>query len=275
MTLPSTFVARDGVRLVTRVEAPSTPPRGVVILIHGLSEHTGLRSWTGACQAIVSAGFVVTGFDLRGHGRSPGRRGHVDRWEVLRDDLMRFRAEAAARWPGLPLFLVGLSLGALVVLDSAMAEPLGIAGVVAVAAPVGDVGVSPMARLLARLASGVWPAMPVKLDIDLAHMSRDLAEADACVHDPLFHQYATARGVVEGLSAIAHVRSHAAALRVPCLLLHGAADVIARPEPAFFEAIGASDKTCRLYPGAHHNLFIETNRAEVFADLANWILARS
>jgi alpha-beta hydrolase superfamily lysophospholipase len=258
-----------------RFEVPTGDPRAAVILIHGLSEHTHLLSWNNACEALVAGGLVVAGFDLRGHGRSPGLRGHIDRWQTVRDDLLTFRSEVHWRWPDLPLFLVGLSLGGLIVLDSALVQPDGLAGVIAVGAPVGKVGVPVVVRVLARVLSRVKPETHLKLGINLARLSRDWAQAEACVADPGFHRHVTARGVTEGFQAIAHLKANAASLRVPLLLLHGSDDVISTPGPDFFAAVGSADKTHTVYPGALHNLFIETNRDEVMMESIEWIIQRS
>lgn len=246
----------------------------MVLLAHGFGEHTHLLSWQFAADALVAAGCVAAGFDYRGHGRSSGRRGHVIRWQDLRDDFARFRAEIVAAHPGVPLFVAGLSLGAIVVLDDAIDKPEGLHGVIAAAAPVGEIKMSRLATSLAGGLSRIAPTFPLRPSLRLGSLSRDEAIGARYLADPLFHQRATARGLHEGLKAIRQVRDRAAELTVPLLMLHGDADGIAPADRTFFDRAGSADKTYRLFAGAKHNLFIETNRAEIFGAMTDWISRR-
>ena len=257
-----------------RVLVPSSAPRAAVVLAHGFGEHTHLLSWQLAADAFVEAGFVVAGFDYRGHGRSPGRRGHIARWQDLRDDFTAFRADIAASHAGVPLFTTGLSLGSIVVLNDAMDHPDGLGGVIAAAAPTGEIKMSKLAASLAGGLSRVAPLFPLRPSLRLGSLSRDEVIGERYLADPLFHQRATARGLHEGLKAIQLLRSRAAELTAPLLMLHGDADGIAPADGTFFKSVGSVDKTYRLFGGAKHNLFIETNRAEIFGAMIDWINRR-
>ena len=152
---------------------------------------------------------MAAGFDYRGHGRSSGRRGHVIRWQDIRDDFHRFRAEVVAAHPGVPLFLAGLGLGAIVVLDDAIDEPEGLRGVIAAAAPVGEIKMSRLATSLAGGLPAIAPIFPLRPSLRLGSLSRDEAIGARYLADPLFHQRATARGLHEGLKAIQFLRGRA------------------------------------------------------------------
>ena len=97
---------------------PETSPRAVVCLVHGLGEHTGRYAHVAA--ALNDAGYAVLGFDLRGHGKSEGLRGHTPSYETLMDDIGRLLDEAAQRYPGKAQFIYGHSLGGNLVLNYAL-----------------------------------------------------------------------------------------------------------------------------------------------------------
>ena len=110
-----TWEAPDGARLYFQHWWPEAGPQAVVVLIHGIGEHSG--RFRRLVQALVSRGHAVYALDLRGHGRSPGQRGHLMAWTEYREDVRAFVSTVAAREPGRPLFTYGHSMGGLIVLD--------------------------------------------------------------------------------------------------------------------------------------------------------------
>lgn len=266
------FRTPDGLDLDALRVLPRRPPRAALLLVHGFGEHTG--SFAHVFGALAGVDRAVLGFDERGHGRSPGQRGHLASWRLYRDDLRGFVAQAQQGLPGVPVFLIGNSLGTIRVLDLALELPAPCAGLVLCSAPLGAVGASPRAMAAARLLSRFAPRLPIRPGLDLSNLSRDQARARQYAGDGLYHQRATARGAAEALRAIETLKERAPELRPPLLMLHGSDDAIARPDQAFFAAAGSADKERRVYPGARHNLFQETNRDEVVADIVAWVEAR-
>jgi alpha-beta hydrolase superfamily lysophospholipase len=266
-----TFAGHGGTPLFRRGWAPAGKPMAALVLVHGLGDHSGL--YASVARHLVPRGYAVEAFDGRGHGRSPGPRGHIDSWDERRADLRAFVEAVRLEHVGPPLFLVGNSAGGLGVLEYALRHPDGLAGVVAASPAIGEVGVSAWLIALARLLSHVWPTFSLDVGLEVENLSRDPAEVRAIVDDPLFHTRATARGGDETLRAVAWTRAHAGELRVPLLLLHGSGDRITSPESSrsFLEAAGSTDKERREYAGAFHNLFHETNASEVLADVADWL----
>jgi len=265
------FSGARGTELFRRSWLPAAPPRAVVVLVHGLGDHSGLYAPVPA--RLVPAGYALESCDLRGHGRSPGKRGHLDSWAERRADLLALLALVRGEHPGAPVFLLGHSAGGLTVLELALRHPDGLAGVVAASPAIGDLGVPAWLLLLARVLARVWPSFSLDAQLEIANLSRDPAEVRAIVEDPLYHTRGTARAGAETLDAIAWTRAHAGELRLPLLVLHGTADRITSPESsrAFFDAAGSADKTYRAYPGAFHNLFREMNTAEVLDDVGAWL----
>src|SRR5258706_12535354 len=96
--------SRDGLELYARGWTAENP-KAVVCLVHGHGEHVNRYNHVG--QAFTEAGYALQGFDLRGHGRSAGQRGHTPSYQTLLVDISDFLADAQNRYPGLPLFLYG------------------------------------------------------------------------------------------------------------------------------------------------------------------------
>jgi alpha-beta hydrolase superfamily lysophospholipase len=241
--LETTFRGADGLELFRQHWRPATRPvRAVLINVHGLGDHSSL--YPTLPEHFVPRGWAVHAFDLRGNGRSPGRRGHIRRWSELRDDLDRFLALVREEEHGRPLFLLGNSLGGLIVLDYALHHPTGLRGVIALSPPLGRIGTPAWMLALGRALSRVWPGFTLETGLDLSNLSRDTTVRDAIVSDPLFHRKGSARLAGEVLATAGALRRSAARFSVPLLLLHGGADrlVFQDGRRACFEEVGPRDK---------------------------------
>jgi alpha-beta hydrolase superfamily lysophospholipase len=267
----ATFRTADGLALFRQSWRPAGTTRAVLVNVHGIGDHSSLYPMLPG--HFVPRGWSVHTYDLRGNGRSPGPRGHIERWSQLRDDLNRFLAVVRDEESGLPLFLLGNSLGGLVVLDYAFHHPNGLRGVIAIAAPLGRIGTPGWLLTLGRALSHIWPGFTLDTGLDLSGLSRDPAVGDAIVSDPLFHRKASARLAAEVLRTARDLRLNAARFPVPLLLLHGAEDRMVFPEGtrAFFDAVGQPDKDYLEYPGAFHALLADIGHERVLADLERWM----
>lgn len=275
--MSETMTTRDGVTLRVRVSLPEAPAVARVVLVHGVGDHVDGLPYTTAAAALAGRGLAVHRLELRGHGLSGGRRVYVDRFADLRDDLGEFVRLASACAPPLPLFLVGVSLGGLIVTDYALHHPEGLRGVVAVAPALGETGGSPFLRAVLPILARLVPALRLDPKLDLGRLTRDPVLLKAYItDDPLYQTKLTPRLAAELLATIAATSARAAEFRVPLLVQHGTADTVtsARDSLGFVERAGVADRTYKAYDGAYHNLFVETNREEVFDDIASWMRAR-
>jgi alpha-beta hydrolase superfamily lysophospholipase len=211
---------------------------------------------------------------MRGNGRSPGQRAYLRSWREYREDLHAFLQRLRAWEPAeLPLFLLGNSLGGLVVLDYALHYSESLAGVIAAAPALGKVGVPPALMSLGRVMSTILPRFSLQVGMDLTGLARDPSVVEALLADPLFHRRGTARLSTEVTAAITRVQAGAADFSVPLLILHGSADRMVPPDGSreFFAKVRHPDKELREYPGAYHVLFADLNSGEVLEDLARWL----
>lgn len=246
-------------------------PRGVLLLCHGLGEHAG-RYGT-VVDAVVPDGWAVYGLDHRGHGRSGGRRAHVDRYADLLDDFDVFRRAVVARHPGLPVVLLGHSMGGQIALAYALDHQADLAGLVLSApALAGDVvpkPVVPFLRALGRVAPRLRPA-----GIDVTKISKDPAVVAAYQADPLVHHgkptLALGLAVVDQFAVLPE---RARALTLPLLLQHGAVDALTDPAGTrlLAETAGSADTTVHWYDGLWHEIYHEPERAQPLADLREWL----
>ena len=269
-----TFAGADGVSLFRQVWRPAGPSRAVLLNIHGLGDHSGL--YPTLVERCTSRGITVHAMDLRGNGRSGGQRAYVERWEHYREDLARFVALVRDEEAGLPLFLLGNSLGGLIALDYALHHPEGLRGVIAASPPLGRLSVPAPLLALGRVLSRVWPRFSIRTGMDLSGLARDPAVVQTVLADPLFHRVGTARLSTEVVAAIARVHAAAPSFPLPLLVLHGSADRMVPPEGsrAFVAHVGHPDRELREYAGAYHVLFADLDHERVLTDVEQWIEAR-
>ncbi|BCX04976.1 MAG: lysophospholipase [Candidatus Roseilinea sp.] len=266
----------DGLTLNGYAVPTQGSARANVILVHGLGDHAGMAHYRDLAQWLAARGFNVQRFDLRGHGTSQGKRVFVNAWQDYRDDLRLCIEHVQRAQSDLPLFLVGLSMGALIVIDYVLRCPDGIRGVVTCSPPLGETGASKVLVSLLGFLSKVAPATLIDPGLDKNNITRDARALEGYLADPLMTLKVTPRLANALLSTAAYARTHAGELRAPLLLLHGADDAIANPAGtrAFYQAAGSQDKMLKLYPDTAHNLFLESVREQVFQDIADWMTAR-
>lgn len=268
----STIRTGDGLALSV-CHYPTPAPRARVVLIHGYADHVG--RYPHVIEALTGAGFDVHAFDMRGHGRSEGVRGHVLRFQEYLDDLDLFLAEL----PGdpLPRFLVGHSLGGLLSLRYVLDHPDAFAGV-AVSSPYLHLAtdVHFLKEAVATAASHLAPALLTKSPIEAKALSHDPAMVQGYIDDPLVFKTFNARWFFEARKAQEEVLERAGEIRLPVLMMLGSADPIAQPERGrqIFGRLGSLDKTLKEYDGFLHEVFNETGRERVVRDLVEWLGVR-
>lgn len=268
----SSFAGVGDLELHARTWLPDAPSRAVLVLVHGVGEHCG--RYMNLVRPLVDEGYAVYSFDQRGHGASPGRRVHIDRWAEYRDDLGLFLKTVTAREPGRPIVLYGHSMGSLVVLDYLLGSTEGLAGAVISGAALEPAGVgSPATIALARVLTHVTPTLAINLGIDAEDLTRDseaLAEYRA---DPLVTGRATVRWGTESLDAVTRVKAGMSGIDLPILVVHGEADHLNLVDGArsLFEAVPHEGKAMRVYPGVCHEPHNDLGHEQLASDVAEWL----
>ncbi|HET9692612.1 MAG TPA: alpha/beta hydrolase [Acidimicrobiales bacterium] len=244
---------------------PVDDPRGVVVIAHGYAEHSGRYRHVAA--ALVAAGLDTWAPDHRGHGRSEGaERANIESVELAVADLDAMVDVAVAASPGVPVFVLGHSMGGLIATAYAEAHQERLNGLV-LSGPL--VHVDPG---LVALADA--PEIP---DLGLADaVSRDQAVVADYKADELNWNGPPPRGFLRAAGEVDGVRARFGELTLPLLVMHGSGDLLVSPQALrdLVAGVGSDDLTARLWPGLFHEIFNEPERAEVLAVLVAWISER-
>ncbi len=277
MTRASEIVsAPDGERLHLRRWQPAEGDATVaVVLVHGLGEHSGCYDEVASYLALRGA--AVYAQDHRGFGRSGGRRGHVARYERYVDDARRIVVRARMENDSLPLVLLGHSMGGTVALLLTLRHPeLFDLAIYSAPALLVKAAVPRRKRALALALNRLYPTFTDVAVSNPALLTRDPAVQESVRLDELRHTRRTVRLYTEMfVRGPREVLARAGELRLPFLLLHGDDDPLVPVDAsrALYAAASSPDRTLRVYPGLRHEVLREIERAAVFADVADWLIA--
>ncbi|GAB3213228.1 alpha/beta hydrolase [Marinactinospora thermotolerans] len=241
--------------------ATSAEPTWLAVLVHGYGEHIG--RYEQVARFLCERGAAVYGLDHRGHGRSSGERVLIEDFAEVVDDVHRVVTQARTAYRSLPLVLVGHSLGGLIAARYTQRHPDGVSGLV-LSGPV--LGRWTVAEEL--LAATPIPETP----IDPATLSRDPSVGAAYVADELVWHGPFKRPTLAAITTELGRITESGRTHLPLLWLHGSQD---RLVPVADTLVGITDFagpdfTARLFPGAQHEVFNETNRAEVLEEVARF-----
>lgn len=263
-----------GLRLYRQAWVPDGDARAVVVLVHGVSEHSGRYHHVGA--RLASDGYAVHALDHRGHGRSEGPRAVIDRMSNAVADVHTLVEAAASAHPDIPVVMLGHSMGGLVAVCFALAHQTRLTGLMLSAPLAALEAASPTTRLAARVLSALTPRLGV-VGIDSVLISRDPAVVGAYDSDPLvFHGKLPARTVSELERAVSSLPPSVHTITVPTLIMYGSADRLCPPAGSLMlhDRIGAEDRTLRVYDGLYHEILNEPERESVLHDMCAWLTTR-
>jgi len=290
----------DHHRLYVNAWLPQTNPRAVVMLSHGMAEHSGRYDRLGA--ALTEAGFALYAHDQRGHGRTAanGVLGHYadhDGWNKVVGDLATLNASISQRHSGLPVFLLGHSMGSYIaqayllhhsasvqgaVLSGSNFQPVSLYRTAAVVARMERWRQGPTGRsaLIEFLSFGSFnnKFKPVRTPFDW--LSRDPAEVDIYVSDPLCGFRCTNQFWLDMLGGLQQISKTSNLAQIdkslPMLIMGGECDPVSDGKRLkdLADALTGTDHqsiTLKIYPQARHEILNETNREEVTRDLLAWL----
>lgn len=266
MAIPTTetVTSRTGVDRFQR-RWVANEPRAAVLLVHGVAEHSGRYDYVGSYLA--EHGFDVLSFDLRGHGESGGRRGHVATFDDFLGDVEELLEDRRAL--GVPVILFGHSLGGLIAATYASGgRPA--PDLLVLSAPALAADVPGWQRLAATALGQVAPKLSIPNNFDGELLSRDDAVGVAYRDDPLRVKVATARFGKVVFSTMEATADRLHRITVPTYVLHGTDDRLVPPrasEP--FASIGSATRV--LHEGLRHECLNEPERDEVLAGITAWI----
>ena len=264
-----TFPAPDGTELFYDAYEPAAP-RAQLLLLHGWSDHAGRYRWL--AEQLRAAGLAAYTPDLRGHGRSGGRRAHLARFSQLLGDVHAFR-RVAQRKAELPQVLVGHGFGALVALRYLETQPILPPIAAVLSAPLlGAARTAWWHNLATRVLGDLWPSFSLSTATDPSQLSRD-PEAVAT--------YAADQGVAARITVGARreiewaqraVVADGRRIEAPLLFLLGGEDRVTDPHLARAFADGLACRAAvRWYPEMYHDVFSDPQKATVVADVVAFV----
>jgi alpha-beta hydrolase superfamily lysophospholipase len=251
-------------------------PRGIVVVTHGFGEHGGTYAntaeWLGSALDLD-----VVAVDLRGHGRSPGRRGVVRRYEDLTDDISCAVSWVARNRPDIPRFLLGHSNGGQVALRVALGGRVSVDGLIVSNPALRIVQPIPAHKLrLGKFLLRYAPWVTLRTELRVERLTRDPEMQRSMQRDRLRHKRMSPPlffGMVDGGRMLL---DRAGEIRSPIVLLVGGQDPIVDPAASreLYDRLGSEDKTLLLYPRMVHEPLNDVGREQVLDDVARWIEAR-
>ncbi len=251
-------------------------PWASLTIIHGFGDHAG--RFRGMGLSLASLGIAVHSIDLIGHGRSPGRRGCIDSYEQLLDDVESAHAWTLRNWPNVPQFLFGQSMGGNLVLNWAIRRSHAVRGTRGIIAgsPMLRAGTMPKERMM---DAGRWlatkvPNWRIRTPVHADKLSHDRRAQDAFQRDRLVHRSMSLRLATALIDSGQWALDHAGELDTPTLLMHGGEDTLTCPKASAQFAQHATRATFRSWPGCRHDLHDDLQREQVFEYLMRWMKER-
>jgi alpha-beta hydrolase superfamily lysophospholipase len=261
----------DGLNIYAKEWKPEGKVKAVVALVHGLGEHIG--RYDHVAEAFGKAGYAMVGFDQRGHGKSDGVRGH-ESYDNAMEDITRNIQNARDRYPGLPVFLYGHSLGGNLVLYYTLTQKPELKGVIATSPGLATAEPLPPALLaLTKILYRIAPSTKIKNGLDLYGLSHDPQVAEKYKADPLVHPFISPRLALDMLNAGNYSVDHAAEFPLPLLLMQGTADRLVNPKRTkdFAKAAPLNKITYKEWEGFYHETHNEPQKEEVIGTMINWM----
>jgi alpha-beta hydrolase superfamily lysophospholipase len=290
------YLPGNGARLYWQEWRPKGVPAATILLIHGQGDHGGRYADFGA--ALNGAGFALNTIDLRGNGRSDGRRGDTPGYDALLDDIDVGVRECRHDDPERQIYLMGHSMGAQLVVNyvlrrgrptvrSASYKPGGrdagsrdgtLSGVI-LCSPwfLLAIRIPAWKEALGRALARLYPSYTFRNNLTTAQLSHDAAYREALDPERLAHGSITARLAAGLIDSGKEALAGAPLFDLPLLVMQAGMDEVVDPRATarFVEGVGSPDCTYRVYPGSRHELLHDSARGEVIAQVISWLAART
>jgi alpha-beta hydrolase superfamily lysophospholipase len=263
--------AKDGAELFLYLQEPAGTARGVLCLVHGLGDYSGC--FTYLIDFFSKASFAVMAIDLHGNGASSGTRGHISNIETLYDDVALLVEQAKEKYPSLPIFLYGHSLGGNLVLNYVIKRKPEISAAIA-SAPWIEVTEQPvLKRSLGYFLDSFVPNFIIDAGIDASKLSHDPVFVENYAKDPLVHGKISAHLLASSCRSGLWAVQHAGELNVPVLLMQGSSDFITsiKATQRLYDRAPKETTVFKIWNDDFHSLHNEINREDIFNFVLSFI----
>lgn len=254
---------------------PGGDAKAVILLVHGMAEHSG--RYQRLVDYFLPRDYAIYGFDHLGHGRSDGRRCHVNSFQDFSENLQRMVQWAKAEHAGKPVILFGHSMGGLIVADFLLSSENQVHAAILSAPALKTLGKPNALQMLKVALLRRWRPQARFRRLDLQGLSRNPQIIRAYRTDPLVHTGAMSIGLALALGqTMGKVAKQAKDITLPLLIVQGGQDTMVDPRGAetFHAAISSSDKHLQLYPDAYHEILNEPEGDDCLELIVDWLGSR-
>jgi acylglycerol lipase len=262
---------KDGLTLRGYLLNPVKDPKALLVLIHGMGEHAGRYSHV--ADFFAKQEFAVLRMDLRGHGKSEGKRGHTPSYDHLMNDLNDICQKARELYTELPVVFYGHSMGGNLVLNFMIRKKPQIAMAI-VTAPYLKLAFEPPSWKVAlgKLSAGIMPTLTQVTGLETAALSRDPEVVAAYEKDALVHDRITSAFFVNVHFAGPYAIQHAKEISVPTLVIHGTSDRLTSHKGSEeLSQRSAKNVEVRFLEGWYHELHNEPEKEQVLKSISDWM----
>ncbi len=247
-------------------------PKAVVLLVHGMGEHSGRYEWL--ANQLNAEKFAAVAIDLTGHGKSPGPKGHSPSFERFFKDLDSLKATAELNFPGRPQVLFGHSMGGSI----AAAYQLHRKDTNFKALILSSPGFAPAAKpaslrvLAGKMLCYLAPSLGLSNELVIEGLSRDLENIKTYLADPLNHDRLSPRLGMDCLSNGQDSLKHSSQITIPCFQFHGTSDLLASfsASKEFSENMGENNHF-EAIDGGFHEILNDFDKLEMTLKIINWL----
>lgn len=247
-------------------------PKGVVLLIHGLGEHSGRYQPLG--NHLNQHGYVMSAIDLPGHGKSPGTPGHIDQFSGFSDAVLLLLNNIKSQYHDRPIFLLGHSMGGLIASQILLDHQSAFKGAMLSGAAIDSPQKPPAWQaFVVKILAKLFPRLAL-IKLDTSGLCSDPAVLENYLNDPLVNTgKLSARFLSEMSNAMDNSKIRAANITLPIFIMHGGSDVITAPEGSvyLYENISSADKQLSIYDGLLHEIFNEPEAPTIYAEIIDWL----
>lgn len=262
---------KDGILIYAQGWKPEVSPKALICLFHGIGEHTS--RYKDVAKVVTNSGYVLFGADMRGHGRSGGKRGHYPSKKAILEDIDQVLQQGRNMFPEVPVFIYGHSLGGINVLFYSLQQHPDINGVIATSPGLKTALEKQQVKVFAaKLLGTLFPKFSLTSGLDPHTLTRNEKAVQDYLNDPLVHHKMTL-GFGKIMLEINHwTMKHAGEFSLPLLLMHGKADELTYSSGSVdFAAQLHNNCKLVLWDNALHELHKEPEKEKVLATITNWI----
>ncbi len=245
--------------------------KAVVVLVHGMGEHSS-RYTESVVPHLLRHHFAVVGFDLFGHGKSKGKRGHCPSYEALLEAIEYVIKKSKDLFPDKDTFLYGHSLGGNLAVNYVLRKENTLKGVVA-SSPFLKLAFQPpnWKLVLGKILLGMMPSITLSSEIDEGAISRDPIEVKRYHDDELVHNKISPMFSFPVMAAGEWAIENAEQLKMPVLVLHGTGDRLIDYNGSVEFCKKATSAQLKLYNNGFHELHHDLCKEEFIQDILNWL----